>query len=87
MHILVCVVNANTVSLTHDNAMETIQDIRDEASELGKLKSLFILFLHQELTSLKMSSKPSSAGDLTFRSRTTPHIYDHTGLKGHVTGP
>ncbi|CAI5660265.1 unnamed protein product [Oreochromis niloticus] len=34
VHILVCVVDANTVSLMNDATVEAIQDVRDEATEL-----------------------------------------------------
>lgn len=44
MHVLVCVVDANTASLMNDATVEAIQDIRDEATELGEQKSLLLLF-------------------------------------------
>lgn len=44
MHVLVCVVDANTASLMSDATVEAIQDVRDEANELGEQKSLLLLF-------------------------------------------
>lgn len=42
MHVLVCVVDANTASLMSDATVEAIQDVRDEANELGEQKSLLL---------------------------------------------
>lgn len=42
MHVLVCVVDANTASLMSDATVEAIQDVRDEATELGEQKSLLL---------------------------------------------
>lgn len=42
MHVLVCVVDANTASLMNDATVEAIQDVRDEATELGEQKSLLL---------------------------------------------
>lgn len=38
VHIMVCVIDANKVSLMKNDVVETLRDIRDEASELGETR-------------------------------------------------
>lgn len=53
VHILVCVIDANTTSLIKSEVLMGIQDIRDEASELGECKKT--LFTHTGDEHLKVT--------------------------------
>lgn len=62
VHILVCVIDANTTSLIKGEVLLGIQDIRDEASELGECNKKKHCLLTQEMNILKLPATGFCSG-------------------------